>query len=79
MSQAKVERYKKEKANRKQMIKKQRRMDTVRKCVLAVAGIAVIAWLAFSAYNTIESNQEREIASINYEAVDTYLEKLSEE
>ena len=79
MSQAKVDRYKEEKANRKQTMKKQRTMNVVRKSVLVVAGVAVIGWLGFSAYNTIESNQEREIASVNYDAVDTYLNGLTAE
>lgn len=79
MSQAKVDRYKEEKANRKQTMKKQRIMNRVRKSVLAVAGLAVVVWLGFSAYNTIESNKEREIASVNYDAVNTYIDGLTEE
>ena len=79
MSQAKVDRYKEEKANRKQIMKKQRVMNVVRKFMLAVAGLAIVVWLGVSAYNTIESNQEREIASVNYDAVNTYLEDLVEE
>lgn len=78
MSQAKVDRYKEEKANRKQNMKKQRMMNVVRKCALTVAGLAIVVWLGFSAYNTIESNKEREIASINYDAVNTYMEELTE-
>ena len=79
MSQAKVDRYKEEKANRKQIMKKQRVMNVVRKFMLAVAGLAIVVWLGVSAYTTIESNQEREIASVNYDAVNTYLEDLVEE
>lgn len=79
MSQAKVDRYKEEKANRKQIMKKQRMMNVVRKCVLTVAGLAIVAWLGLSAYSTIESNKEREIASVNYDAVNTYLDGLAEE
>lgn len=79
MSQAKVDRYKEEKASRKQTMKKQRMMDVVRKCVLAVAGLAIVVWLGFSAYSTIESNKEREIASVNYDAVNTYIDGLAEE
>lgn len=79
MSQAKVDRYKEEKANRKQIMKKQRMMNVVRKCVLAIAGLAVVVWLGVSAYSTIESNKEREIASINYDAVNTYVDGLAED
>lgn len=79
MSQAKVDRYKEEKANRKQTMKKQRTMNVVRKCILTVAGLAVVVWLGFSAYATIESNKEREIASVNYDAVNTYVDGLTVE
>lgn len=78
MSQEKVERYKQEKANRKKAIQKQRMMNVLRKCVLTVVGLALIGWLGYSAYDTYSSNQEREVASVNYDAVNTYLDGLSE-
>ena len=45
MSQEKVDRYKQEKANRKKIMHKQRMMGILRKCVLSLAGLALIAWL----------------------------------
>lgn len=78
MSQEKVERYKQEKANRKKIIKKQRIMSVVRKCVLGLAALALVGWLGFSAYQTHESNQERAVAEVNYDAVNNYLSGLSE-
>lgn len=78
MSQEKVDRYKKEKANRKQNIRKQRMMSILRKSVLSVAALALIGWLGYSAYDTYTSNQEREVASVNYDAINTYMESLSE-
>ena len=42
MSQEKVERYKKEKANRKQAMKKQRIMNVMRKCVLSLAALRLL-------------------------------------
>ena len=47
MSQEKVERYKKEKANRKQAMKKQRIMNVMRKCVLSLAALALVGWLGY--------------------------------
>ncbi|WP_251391202.1 hypothetical protein [Mediterraneibacter agrestimuris] len=79
MSQEKVDRYKKEKAGRKQMIRKQRVMNAVRKCVLTVAALALVGWLGYSAYDTYTANQEREVASVNYDAVNTYLQNLTVE
>ncbi|MEF2764502.1 MAG: hypothetical protein U0N43_04355 [Mediterraneibacter sp.] len=78
MSQEKVDRYKKEKANRKQTMRKERMMSIVRKTVLAVVAVALAAWLAYSAYDIHESNKERAVAEVNYSAVTDYLNSLSE-
>ena len=78
MSQEKVDRYKKEKANRKQTMRKERMMSIVRKTVLAVVAVALVAWLAYSAYGIHESNKERAVAEVNYSAVTDYLNSLSE-
>lgn len=77
MSQEKVDRYKKEKVNRKQMIRKQRMMNVLRKCVLTVSALVLVGWLGYSAYDTYTSNQERELVSVNYDAVNTYLNNLA--
>ena len=42
MSQEKVDRYKQEKANRKQIMRKQKAMGIVRKLILAVVAIALV-------------------------------------
>ena len=77
MSQEKVDRYKKEKANRKQTMRKERMMSIVRKTVLAVVAVALVAWLAYSAYDIHESNTERAVPEVNYSAVTDYLNSLS--
>ncbi len=77
MSQEKVDRYKEEKANRKKNLKKQRMMNVMRKCVLVAVGLALIGWLGYSAYDTYTANQEREVASVNYDALNNYLEELT--
>lgn len=78
MSQAKVDRYKQEKANRKKIMKKQHMMNILRKCVLSLAAIALVGWLGYSAYVTHESKQERAVAEVNYDAVNNYISGLSE-
>ena len=55
MSQEKVDRYKKEKANRKKNMKKEKFQNILRKCAVALVGIVLIGWIGFSAYNTYES------------------------
>lgn len=77
MSQEKVERYKQEKANRKKAVRKQRIMNMVRKSVLALAALAIVGWLGYSAYQTHEAGKERPVAEVNYDAINNYVSKLS--
>lgn len=79
MSQEKIDRYKQEKANRKKNMKKQRMMSWVRKGTLTLAGLALVGWLGYSAYDRFSSNKSREITTVNYEAVNSYLIDLTEE
>ena len=77
MSQKKVDMYKQEKANRKQIMHKQRVMGVVRKCVLSLAGLALIAWLGYSAYDMHESGKERIVAEADYTPVMDYMDSLT--
>jgi len=78
MSQEKIDRYKQEKANRKKNLKKQRTMNLVRKGVLALAGVALVGWLGYSAYDSFSQNKNREITTVDYGAIDSYLIDLQE-
>ena len=77
MSQAKVDRYKKEKENRKKLMRKQKMMGIVRKGVVAVIAVALIGWLGYSAYDMHESNKERAVTEVNYDSITDYLNGLS--
>ena len=77
MSQEKVDRYKQEKANRKQVMRKQKAMGIVRKLILAVVAIALVGWLGYSAFDIYESGKERVVAEVNYDAVTNYLNNMS--
>lgn len=78
MSQEKVDKYKKEKANRKQIMRKERMMSIVRKVILAVVALALVGWIAYSAYDIYDSNKERAVAEVDYTAVTDYMNSLSE-
>ena len=78
MSQEKVDRYKKQKANRKQIMRRQKMMSVLRKTVLAVVALALVAWIAYSAYDIYESNQVRAVAEVDYSAITDYLNGLSQ-
>ena len=77
MSQEKVDRYKQEKANRKQIMRKQKAIGIVRKLILAVVAIALVGWLGYSAFDIYESGKERVVAEVNYDAVTNYLNNMS--
>ena len=77
MSQEKVDRYKKEKANRKKLMRKQKVMGIVRKGVLTLVALALIAWLGYSAYDMYESGKDRVVAEVNYDSISNYLNNLT--
>ena len=77
MSQEKVDRYKTEKANRNQIMRKKRMMKLVRKGVLTLVALALVGWLGYSAYDMYESGKERVVAEVNYDAVTDYLNSLT--
>ena len=49
MSQEKVDKYKQEKANRKQNMKKEKVKQAFRRVVVGVLGFALVGWLGYSA------------------------------
>ncbi len=76
MSQAKVDAYKNEKANRKETIKKDKRMGIIRALIASCLVIALVAWAGVSLYGNI-SNQERSQAIVvDYEDVAGYINSL---
>ena len=78
MSQEKVDRYKKEKANRKQTVKKEKIQNVLRKCVVGVVALLLISWIGYSAYGTYESKKPKEEVEIDYTALTYFTQKLSE-
>ena len=78
MSQAKVDKYKEEKANRKKTMKKEKIMKTV-VAILAILVIAApIVWVGYSAVDTIIKNQPRESVEVDYTALDDYATEIAE-
>lgn len=78
MSQEKVARYKEEKANRKQIMKKEKRKHFFRKSVVVLVAVAVFGWIGYSAYGVIEGKQPRKTAEVDYSDFQDYLNGLSE-
>ena len=76
MSQEKVDRYKEEKANRKQTMKKEKTCKMVRNTLFAVIAVVLVGWLGYSVYGIYEDKQPRSVAEVDYTAVDEYMESL---
>lgn len=79
MSQAKVDKYKEQKANRKEIMKKEKRHNQIVKASAAVIGVVMIGWVGFSAYDAYQSAQPRETVEIDYTAFETYLNSIGAE
>ena len=78
MSQAKVDIYKKEKANRKKNMKKEKIQNVLRKCAVFVVALVLVGWIGYSAYNTYESKKPKEEVEIDYSAVTDFQQRMSE-
>ena len=84
MSQEKVDRYKKEKANRAKIQKKEKRVLFLEKCAIAAVCVAAIGWIGYSAYNLAmrpDPNAEQEVVTTEMDvtALNDYLAGLSAE
>ena len=78
MSQAKVDKYKQEKANRKELIKKEKAANAMRKTIVGVVAAALVIWIGYSAWNVYDSYQPKEAVEIDYSAIDNLSTNLTE-
>lgn len=77
MSQDKVNRYKEEKKNRKQLMAKEKQQKTIRKVVGVVIAIVFIGWVGFSVVDLYQNSIPREVVEVDYAAVEEYLNSIS--
>ena len=77
MSQEKVNRYKEEKANRKQNVAKEKRKKAISKVVGVLAAVVIIGWVGYSAVDSYQSSQPREQVEVDYTAESDYLQSLN--
>lgn len=68
MSQAKVDEYKKQKANREKIMKREKRILFLEKLLGVVVVAAVVFWIGFSIYRYGGSAANSENAEISYAA-----------
>lgn len=80
MSQAKVDRYKQEKANRQQIMKKQRRLHRMEMTAIAVVCAVVVGWIGYSVYDKASNSEgAKETIVIDAGAVQDYISGLEAE
>ncbi len=78
MSQEKVDRYKKEKQNRKQIMKRQKIQNILRKCAVGVVAVLLIAGIGYSAYGSYEANKTKDEVEVDYSSIMNFQQNLSE-
>lgn len=78
MSQEKVDRYKKEKANRKQNVRKEKLQNVLRKCMVGVVAVLLVGWIGWSAYGMYETKRPKDEVEIDYSAFTNFTQKLEE-
>lgn len=76
MSQAKVEQYKKEKANRKETIAKEKRQRMIMKICASVILVAMVAWVGISTADFIYESRPQETVYVQTTEIDNYLDAL---
>lgn len=79
MSQAKVDRYKEEKKNRKEIMAKEKRNNTLRVVAGGVVVVALLGWIGVSGYNWYQASQPLETIYVDTTAIDDYMADLEAE
>lgn len=77
MSQEKVNRYKEEKANRKAILKREKRNRIIGRIVGSVIGLALVGWIGFSIYDSVVTGLETAQTEVKLDAVSNYLTGLN--
>lgn len=84
MSQEKVDKYKKEKANREKIQKREKRTLFFEKLAIGVVALVMVGWIGYSAYGVLtreDPNEEKEVVTTEMDttAISDYLSGLAEE
>ena len=77
MSQAKVDKYKQEKASRQQTIKKEKTMHKIKVAVGSLVVLVLAGWIGFSVFDKVD-NRKLETVYFDMSALDDYAKELSE-
>ena len=78
MSQAKVDKYKQEKANRKDTIAKEKRVKKLTKFFAGVVVAALAVWIGISTVEAVKESRPAETIYCDTTALDEYVNELYE-
>lgn len=78
MSQEKVNRYKEEKANRKELMAKEKKKQAMMKIGAGVVALALVCWLGYSVYD-MASRPDTSTIEMDTSALDSYLSSMGTE
>ncbi len=78
MSQAKVDRYKEDKKNRKEIMAKEKRQHNLRVAAAGLVAVVIIGWASVSAYNGYQNNKPLETIYTDMSAIEDYMTSISE-
>ena len=76
MSQAKVDQYKKEKANRKDTLAKEKRQKMIMKICAGTVLVALVAWVGISTADFIYDSRPKEKIYVQTTEIDNYLDSI---
>lgn len=76
MSQAKVDKYKQEKANRKEIIAKEKRKKMLIKVGAGAILVALVAWVGISTADFVYENRPKDKIFVQTTEIDKYLDNL---
>ena len=79
MSQAKVDQYKKEKANRKQIMAKEKRQKMLMKICSGAILVVLAAWIGVSTVDFVMDNRPVKKIYCDIKEIDKYMETLDKE
>ncbi|MBO5098074.1 MAG: hypothetical protein J6B96_07150 [Agathobacter sp.] len=79
MSQAKVDKYKAEKANRKEIMAKEKRQKMLIKIIGSVIGVVLVAWIGVSAGVAVYNSRPVDKIYVTTADLDDYLNELYED
>lgn len=78
MSQAKVDKYKQNKKNRAQIMKRQKRNAMIAKILGGVVAVVLVCWIGVSIYNVVNP-ETSSTYTVDAAALDDYLNQLAAE